>query len=780
MRGGWIAVFVLVAPLVTWAAPTRPATVEDSVRVRSFARQTYGTTIAISPDELQVAYVAVEGNLQSDTADSVLYLRTLPCGVATRVASDVRDNGRQLLRTQGITAIQWLKDSRTLYVLHSPVGGRPSITRIDTAAGRAEPVSTDPRMDIELFAVSLDGSRLALVGRVPDEDEARRLAAPRGRVITEEDSAWLIENAFKYEPYTREVIVADIGGPQAIVYRSRSTQRHLVTSLTLAPNGRHVTFATFEKDISLPETWSRDPIRNLYAGFAAPPKIIIGDLPERLGPRAAAPIPLRIGYDSYIYGGGNVFWSDDASSYLVAQPSPVGSGSTLGNEAQRNFRPSVNLFAVDADTGAVQLVMSSAPQGIIAFDRQASRIIVKTGPDFVTLQKSSSTEAPWREVGRVSTALGRYLRQAKVAGTERIAVGVEETVSNPPELYCYDFARETTSVLTDINPEVRQQTLGRVEKIEWEGGHGLSYWGHLIYPVAYRADVRYPAVIMAKGWDESFIHGGQAYEGSFPPQALANSGFVVLLLSDRPNFLRAKGLAQLPGRMAEAALMSHQFVTARQQLEHRGLIDITRVGLMGFSRSSWKLDYVLTHAASEPAWAAAVSVDGGLYNYGVYFLTNESRRNSERQFGAAPYGKGFEVWREHAPPFAADKVRTPLLMEYHNSILIAAEFYTALQRQGKPVELIYFPSGKHILDRPLQRVGSMQRVVDWFRFWLQGYERKGPEDPEQYVRWRKLKAQSDWNEALRRAGRDPAAEYLSQSMSAALSENRAPLLLKEK
>jgi hypothetical protein len=37
----------------------------------------------------------------------------------------------------------------------------------------------------------------------------------------------------------------------------------------------------------------------------------------------------------------------------------------------------------------------------------------------------------------------------------------------------------------------------------------------------------------------------------------------------------------------------------------------------------------------------------------------------------------------------------------------------------------------------------MQRNVDWYRFWLQGYERADPEDREQYLRWRKLKAQQD-------------------------------------
>jgi hypothetical protein len=37
----------------------------------------------------------------------------------------------------------------------------------------------------------------------------------------------------------------------------------------------------------------------------------------------------------------------------------------------------------------------------------------------------------------------------------------------------------------------------------------------------------------------------------------------------------------------------------------------------------------------------------------------------------------------------------------------------------------------------------MQRNVDWYRFWLQGYERPSPEDPEQYKRWKHLRDLQD-------------------------------------
>jgi hypothetical protein len=70
----------------------------------------------------------------------------------------------------------------------------------------------------------------------------------------------------------------------------------------------------------------------------------------------------------------------------------------------------------------------------------------------------------------------------------------------------------------------------------------------------------------------------------------------------------------------------------------------------------------------------------------------------------------------------------------------AYEFHTALVSLGKPVDLFFYPYGSHPLDTPFERVASLQRNVDWFRFWMQGYEGMTPSyDQDQYTRWKNLK-----------------------------------------
>ncbi len=83
-------------------------------------------------------------------------------------------------------------------------------------------------------------------------------------------------------------------------------------------------------------------------------------------------------------------------------------------------------------------------------------------------------------------------------------------------------------------------------------------------------------------------------------------------------------------------------------------------------------------------------------------------------------------------------------MEYAGPADHGFEFFVALSRLGKPVELYRYPKGEHPLDTPSERVASLQRNVDWFRFWIQGYESKPPGyDLDQFVRWRALRSRRE-------------------------------------
>src|SRR5260370_42691022 len=77
------------------------------------------------------------------------------------------------------------------------------------------------------------------------------------------------------------------------------------------------------------------------------------------------------------------------------------------------------------------------------------------------------------------------------------------------------------------------------------------------------------------------------------------------------------------------------------------------------------------------------------------------------------------------------------------NLAAAFEVFTALKRLNKPVELYYYPNEGHTPEHPKARLATMQRNVDWYRFWLKDEEDPDPAKAEQYSRWRELRILRD-------------------------------------
>jgi hypothetical protein len=171
------------------------------------------------------------------------------------------------------------------------------------------------------------------------------------------------------------------------------------------------------------------------------------------------------------------------------------------------------------------------------------------------------------------------------------------------------------------------------------------------------------------------------------------------------------------------------------------MIDPKRVGIVGFSRTCWYVERALIDDPNR--FAAASIVDGIDHSYWQEMLWGPARGPAEAQkiYAAKPFGDGLQTWLELAPSFHLDKVHAPLMITSigPSSILLEWEIYSSLFQQEKPVDLFYIPADEHILQKPLERLASGQVTVDWFRFWLQGYEDPDPAKHQQYLRWHRMR-----------------------------------------
>lgn len=319
--------------------------------------------------------------------------------------------------------------------------------------------------------------------------------------------------------------------------------------------------------------------------------------------------------------------------------------------------------------------------------------------------------------------------------SDSFIVGIRQTLNEPPVLWADDLESGHGRQIWNPNPQFASVKFGHASIYQWTDESGHTWTGGLIEPPDYVTGKRYPLVIQTHGFNpEQFLTDG-AFPTAMAARPLASAGMIVLQIDER----RDHAMEPMEASDQEAGIEAAIF-----RLDADGLIDPDRVGIVGFSRTSWHVEEALLHSPS--AFAAAVIADGVDMSYMQYLLFGEENPELKAEFerinGGEPFRRrDLQRWIENAPSFSLDKLQTPLRIESHggSSILQEWETYAALRLQHKPVDLIDIPGGQHLLQKPLERLASQQGVVDWFRFWLEGYERPGPQDKSQYARWRELR-----------------------------------------
>jgi dipeptidyl aminopeptidase/acylaminoacyl peptidase len=317
-----------------------------------------------------------------------------------------------------------------------------------------------------------------------------------------------------------------------------------------------------------------------------------------------------------------------------------------------------------------------------------------------------------------------------------VRVYIKQGLNEPPTLWGADAANSNTREIWDPNPALRFLRFGVASVLQWKDSDLREWTAGLVKPVGYIPGQRYPLVIQMYEFDEDNFLTDGTEPSAFAARELASAGFVVLQIRKKNVTLSDE----------DAQIHLEGYRSAVETLSRSGLIDPDRVGVIGFSWTCW---YVMNALVKAPRLFAAATIAEGFDNsYMQYMLfgpgSSVTREQLEQIRAGNPFGPGLETWMRDAPGFHLDRVKTPLRIEAMKpaTILNEWEVYAGLLMQQKPVDLIYFPQGTHIHQRPLERLESQQGTIDWMRFWLQGYEDPAPEKQAQYMMWRKLRGEA--------------------------------------
>jgi len=324
-----------------------------------------------------------------------------------------------------------------------------------------------------------------------------------------------------------------------------------------------------------------------------------------------------------------------------------------------------------------------------------------------------------------------------------LAITVRQDMNTPPTLWATDHASGISKKIWDPNPQLAGMNLGKVSVFRWRDPNGYEEVAGLVLPPNYIAGRRYPLVIQTHGFDQNRFLSDGPFASVFAARPLASAGIIVLQMNE--NLDHALSPQELPDNVPAIE-------SAITRLDALGFIDPKRVGATGWSRTGFYIESMMV--AHPQLLAAASMADSTTGGYFQELFMGATSPDGTSVYGAPPFGKGLQVWIKKAPTFNLDRVRTPLLISSFggdqgigNLVSVEWEIYAQLRYQNKPVDLMSIPTGHHVLVKPWEIWASEQTNVDWYRFWLQGYEDPDPAKAAQYRRWEDLRKLQQANEA---------------------------------
>jgi dipeptidyl aminopeptidase/acylaminoacyl peptidase len=720
---------------------------------------------AITRSGMRVAVVLSRGRLPEGVTDYELRVYDLTPAETGPVSS--RDTVVLRRSTLGnspaIKAVRWLDDGTMLSALAIQDSASPNAHQVyvlDTRTGLATK-RTAAQAPMVAYGVSADGQTIVYATRVRADSVTRRSDRMRGVV------AGADEPGFRFDadaPYSHDVelFVQDGSGGSESVHRTRAREplqpmEFFARSgfIEVSADGQHAIVGLYFPD-SIPTRWrgyQAAGIRDFIdVREHSPPTYALLDVrTKQLSLLMDAPS---------VWSGTTAAWAPGGRSVFVTGYLPTDSTDSA---AVRSARSAGGVIEVDllsrrpravAD-GIWQIAHVARNGDTISLTRQGQRGSAggtgRTGVQIRTLIRDADT---WRTADSTELASDLFNTWGALTASDRLVVGINETLDTAPELAVFDRSSGRSAVITALNPGLRTLPRGSIRRVEWTSSRGDVWEAHLVTPVGYSPGSRYPAVVMIMdmSYRDGYVLDGRFYKSSYPVQALANRGFVVLMTYFPPVFFEHYV------KPAEREIILAGTDGAFEYLVNQGLADSTRIGITGFSHAGYVTQYAITQSAHR--YAAAIAIDNFNASYVSYIIFNfRSTMNAmDDYYGGHPFGPAMATWQREAPGFAAARVRTPLLLEQHGSgplgeipttNIAAWETYAALSRLGKPVELVAYRYGQHILEKPMEQYSSAHRQADWLSFWLKDEVDPSEAKGAQYRRWRSMR------ERARSAPTDP-------------------------
>ena len=662
------------------------------------------TGSVISPDGGSVAFRLEQASVVRNTFDVFWYVQATDGKSPPRRIAD----GGVLLHDSAGGSVPghavWSPDGRWIYY-RALVAGQLAVWRAAIDGSGAERVTHDPA-DVRDFALSADGKTLKY-----------SVGATRDAVIAAEQAE-----------YDQGIHIDDtVPVGQGGLFRSGNIDGRLETQRfrSGAPSWERVQLLTGVLDQWKAVNLETGKARNLPSSERPPQPPTASDLSndmrKALGMRTLeSSTPWKVAVDAdtgrmaLLTRTGNGKGLEREPDVQLAMVPKVGSSRTIKCQVELCTDKAISSIQWRPHSDEVLFTVTDRHEG------QAQSIYrwnVQTDAVYPVTQS----------VGMLNGG-GRY--QSGGCGVSSGAlVCVTAEASRPPRLERVDLTTGERQVLFDPNAalalDMAKTTPSRL--LRWTDAKGQEFTGQF-FPARRTGDG--PSPLFVNYYDcRGFLRGGLGDE--WPFASLAEDGISALCINQAPYRLDA---AERYGRGLSAVK------SVIDLLASKGEIDRTKVGMGGLSFGTevtlWtvmKSDLLAAASVTSPVMSRNYYLFGSMKGDGFFKPLKEFW-----QLGALD--ETSERWRLLSPVANLDKIKAPILMQMpEQEYVVALDYAIPLIREHR-ADLYVFPNEPHQKFQPRHKLAAYERNIDWFRFWLQGYEDPDPAKRKEYKHWRVMKA----------------------------------------
>ncbi|MDQ3133926.1 MAG: S9 family peptidase [Acidobacteriota bacterium] len=257
------------------------------------------------------------------------------------------------------------------------------------------------------------------------------------------------------------------------------------------------------------------------------------------------------------------------------------------------------------------------------------------------------------------------------------------------------------------------------EEVTWDGAGGTKVSGWLFKPINFDANKKYPLAVLIHGGPQGAWNDNWSYRWN--PQIYASQGYAVFL----PNPRGSTGFGQQFTDDISGDWGGKVYTDIVNGVAHvigMGFVDKERIGAAGGSYGGYMVNWIAGHNDDPRFRFNALVSHAGVFNLTSMYGVTEELWFTEWEFKGTPWDNP-ELYTRWSPHMFVKNFKTPTLvihgeLDYRVPVGEGFQLFTALQKQGVPSKLLYFPDEGHWILKPQNSELWYNTVIGWFDMYL--------------------------------------------------------------